>query len=98
MAADRRRHDSIFKLFSLGVVTNRDDWMYATDDPTLTKKVAHFIGVYNREVSRVGGKTVNPETLTAEIKWTRAVKKDLARGVRYQFSSGAIDPVFSDLS
>jgi predicted helicase len=39
MAADRRRHDSIFKLFSLGVVTNRDDWMYATDDPTLTRRL-----------------------------------------------------------
>jgi predicted helicase len=37
---------AIFKIFSLGVATNRDEWVYGRDKDNLQKKVQHFIEVF----------------------------------------------------
>jgi predicted helicase len=78
---------AIFKLFSLGVVTNRDEWVYDDDKNTLTQKVKYLIDTYNQEVEAFANKS--KDNLAAEvnqsIKWTRAVKQDLVRGTRYTF-------------
>jgi predicted helicase len=86
--AKRQIHErAIFKLFSLGVVTNRDEWVYDVDDLKLRTKVRHFVRIYNDEVARVGNAPINADNLTKEIKWTRAVKRDAGRGVRYEFNA-----------
>jgi predicted helicase len=79
---------AIFKLFSFGVVTNRDEWVYADEPDDLAAKVRALIGAYNADVNRLRGERKSAklaELLDTSIKWTRAVKKDLRRGVRYQF-------------
>jgi predicted helicase len=43
----------IFKLFSLGVVTARDEWDYATCDEQLKQKLDYLIGAYNADVKRL---------------------------------------------
>nr|WP_218139733.1 type ISP restriction/modification enzyme [Allochromatium warmingii] len=79
---------AIFKLFSLGVVTNRDDWVYGESDEEVSKKVNYLINNYNAELLRQSsGQAVEYGT---EIKWTRAVKADLCRNVAYQFDKTAI--------
>jgi predicted helicase len=80
---------AIFKLYTLGVVTARDDWMYDFDKEHLGRKVKYLIKTYNSDLERVGGKgpkrDVSSELDTA-IKWTRAVKRDLGNGVAYIYS------------
>ncbi len=80
--AGKRGANAIFRRFSLGVVTNRDDWVIALSSQEVETRVSALINSYNRVVD---GK---PEPLP--IKWTRAVKKDLARRTRYSFDPSLI--------
>jgi predicted helicase len=76
---------AIFKLFSLGVVTNRDDWVYDFEADKLETKVRFLIDSYNAQIG-----TAAPDELASGIKWTRAVKGDLQKGVRYAFDPALI--------
>jgi len=75
---------AVFKLFSLGVVTNRDDWVYDADRDALANKVRYLIDAYNAQRAKAGA------DLGTEIKWTRAVKADLRKGTGYTFESEAM--------
>ncbi len=46
---------AVFKLFSLGVVTARDDWMYDFDVNALAIKTKFLIETYNADRRRLGG-------------------------------------------
>lgn len=84
---------AIFKLFSLGVVTNRDDWVYDQTEENLEQKMEFLIGVYNSEAEWLSG-TVSrgkiADHVDYAIKWTRAVKNDLAKGKSYAFQKSCI--------
>jgi predicted helicase len=84
--------DAVFGLFSLGVVTNRDEWVYDVDSQNLATKVKYLIEVYNHEVDKHTGKTKQEiaNGINYSIKWTRAVKNDLAKGKKYQFEGSLI--------
>ena len=89
----RERQQAIFKLFSLGVVTNRDDWVYSNSPEELEKKVRFLIDTYNTDVDTLFGKVTRSEIaykVDHSIKWTRAVKKDLEKGVKYLFDHNQI--------
>ena len=62
----------------MGVVTNRDEWVYDFDPNRLGSKVRGF---YQRiiEESRAqhGGKNVDDSVLGTNIKWTRDLKRQL---------------------
>ncbi len=73
--------EAIFKLYSLGVVTSRDEWVYDDDKQNLENKVKHLIKIYNSQVE---------SELDYSIKWSRAVKKDLEKGVKYKFNETLI--------
>lgn len=80
---------AIFKLFSLGVVTARDGWMYDDNPAHLAKKVRWLIDAYNADVvklSTVRSDRNLADMLDTSIKWTRAVKNDLRHGRRYAFT------------
>ena len=77
---------AIFKLFSLGVVTARDEWVYDDSTTVLKTKINRLIDTYNKEVVRlrsVAGSKKLADKLDYEIKWTRAVKADLVRFEHY---------------
>ncbi len=83
---------AIFKLFSLGVVTNRDEWVYDEQDDSLHAKVNFLVETYNDDVSRhrASANAANPHAdFGTAIKWTRAVKADLNKGLRYTFDDTA---------
>ncbi len=44
--------ETVFKLYSLGVQTNRDNWVYDFRLDTLEKKVKGFIDNFNSEIDR----------------------------------------------
>ncbi|WP_147151664.1 type ISP restriction/modification enzyme [Reyranella soli] len=74
---------AIFKLFSLGISTNRDEWLYDRDQKVLTKKVRQLIGAYD---------AIPPTTKTYPdtLKWSRNLKRRLARNEREPFSAKRI--------
>ena len=93
--AKRKSHErAVFKLFTLGVVTARDDWVYDFDRKHLETKIKGLIKIYNSDLEKFGGKGDKSGKLSAKlssgIKWTRAVKKDLANGVKYAFDAKKI--------
>jgi len=79
---------AIFKLFSLGVITARDEWVYDEDEAKLREKVQFLIKTYNQEATRLQGtqRESISEAVEYSIKWTRALKDDLAKGIRYNFT------------
>lgn len=85
------RERAIFKLFSLGVSTSRDDWVYDLDADHLRTKTNQLIGVYLDDLARVsdGGDT-DADALNYSIKWTRAVKADLLARKMYREGQGYV--------
>jgi predicted helicase len=84
---------AIFKLFSLGVVTNRDEWVYDDAPESLEAKVRYLIDAYNADVKKLSadrGSDNLADLLDTSIKWTRAVKNDLRKGTAYRYSRGSV--------
>jgi len=79
-ARSKAQERAIFRLFSLGVVTNRDDWVYDFDAKTLEQKIRYLTTHYEMVRSHVGGRSpvAIEESLTEDIKWTRGLKASLA--------------------
>lgn len=84
---------AIFKLYSLGVVTNRDEWVYGATPQEVERKVRFLIENYNGEVARLRdhrGSADLADRLDTTIKWTRAVKNDLRKGIGYRFDKACL--------
>ena len=93
LGSGREKQQAIFKLFSLGVVTNRDEWVYDDNTDNLKAKIDYLIETYNSDVEKLYGKIAHIEVadnVNYIIKWTRAVKKDLSHGIKYRFESDHI--------
>jgi predicted helicase len=81
---------AIFKLYSLGAVTNRDEWVYDYDKTVLQNKVSFLIDTYNSDLKRLGSQLESEaldDMLNYSIKWTRAVKAQLRRRQKLKFDS-----------
>lgn len=84
---------AIFKLFTLGLVTNRDEWVYGANPSVVQKKARFLIDTYNAEVNRLSAvpdKKKRREMVDITIKWTRAVKRDLVEGIHYRFDEDSL--------
>ena len=85
---------AVFKLFSLGCVTNRDDWSYDFDAENLDRKVKHFCKFYTDERKRyiadfsaTGQECASvTDWVDREIKWTSELEKHLQDGTPLKFS------------
>ena len=74
---------AIFKLFSQGVKTNRDDWVCEFSAQEVVNRTQYLIGRYNNEVIRLKGKVKASDVanlVNYEIKWTRKLKSFLVSG------------------
>ena len=91
-AASVGKAKTVFQAFSLGVVTARDEWVNDYEQESLATKVQHLIDAYNadRLKQNKGGKNLSAAELDEAIKWSRAVKRDLAKGVEYATSDGSV--------
>lgn len=85
---------AVFKLFSLGIATNRDDWAYDFDKGQLEKKIKYFLKIYNKNRNSFKGIDYLDENkndnLDYSIKWSRDLKKDLASNREYKFNKSNI--------
>ena len=77
---------AIFKLFSLGISTNRDAWVTAIDRETLAQKMQFFAGHF----------AANPNDHDKKqpvIKWSRNLKRRQAQGRNEHFDESLIKPM-----
>jgi predicted helicase len=85
LATKASQERAIFKLHSLGVVTNRDEWVYADSRDELLAKVKHFVGVYESERerwARMNKRSGIGDFVSREIKWTSELEAHLVRGTK----------------
>jgi predicted helicase len=86
-SSTRAEIQAIFKTYSLGVATNRDEWVYDFQEDKLEGKVNELIHNYNFEVLRLSQESgfvdidnfVNNDP--HRIKWTDRLKKALQQSV-----------------
>jgi predicted helicase len=87
---------AIFKMFSLGVVTNRDDSVYGHTSEDVSSKVRHLIDVYDQALAeaKIISKTEDAEDApeAPKIKWTRLTKSLLESGTKLTFYPDLVVP------
>ncbi len=75
---------ALFELFSLGIATNRDEWVYDYDEKNLTKKIDFFSEVFNKESDRWKKSKQDVEInnfVSRTIKWTDELQSLLNKNV-----------------
>jgi len=86
-------NEAIFILYSLGLVTNRDEWVYDFNNATLQNKVGYLIDNFNMEATRLQN-TVNKDNIKEQvnysIKWTRALFNECIRNTHLEYCEGNI--------
>ena len=84
---------ALFKTYSLGVATNRDNWTYHFHQETLAANMTRMMENYNSEVVRWDRRSerdinvkdfVNPDK--TKVKWTRSLLSRLRQGQFAAFS------------
>jgi predicted helicase len=75
---------AVFKLFSRGVATQRDEWVYDYSNKHLETKIRFFLDVYQKSL-------LDPNVIDSnQIKWDRELAKYLARKIEKAFDSNQI--------
>ncbi len=78
----------LFESYSMGIKTNRDEWVYQYSQKKLESILASSINFYNLEVDRLSGQTkeeieLNLNRDKSKIKWTTDIQSDLVKGKKY---------------
>jgi predicted helicase len=78
-----KTEEVIFKLYSLGVNTARDEWLYSHSQASTGARCKHFINIYQHEQEK-WKQQGNPEDIekfvNREIKWTTELTAHLVKG------------------
>lgn len=78
-----RSKDAIFKLYTLGTVSNRDDWVYDFNYNELNKKIKFFIKEYDFLLK----KKKKIEEIEPRIKFTRNLKRDYYNNQNFEIKN-----------
>ncbi|YAG17432.1 Type ISP restriction-modification enzyme LLaBIII C-terminal specificity domain-containing protein [Nostoc sp. DSM 114161] len=73
--------EAIFKLFSSGLKTQRDEWVYDLSEHNLTDKMKCFVKIYQHQLAHKG------DELSQEIKWDEDLISYLKRGINKTFDA-----------
>ena len=87
---------SIFKTYSIGLSTNRDDWVYDFDTLALQDKLHRFIETYNGEIDR-WKRAKQPKDIdnfvtsdATKIKWSSRLKETFTRLLYAEYDTAKI--------
>ncbi len=83
----------IFELFSLGIVTARDEWVYDRDILNLNKKIKYFYQLYQQEMDRwqsTEHKSDIKDFVDREIKWTSELEEHMKKNTSLTFEEKRI--------
>lgn len=78
-----KAEQAVFKLFSSGIKTQRDEWVYDLSEQSLANKIRFFVEVYQSKFTGSDEKKLN-------IKWDRELTNYLARGIIKNFEYKSI--------
>jgi predicted helicase len=87
-ARERSKEGAIFKLYSLGVATNRDDWVYGLDSDDVLKKVSFLAKQFNEALPLDDPEQFHDKT----FKWTRSLKRRFVRKLPIKIYASRIIP------
>ena len=93
LAKNLYEEQAVFGLYSMGAVTNRDEWVYDFDPGVLASKIYCFIDIYEDIRARYGGTDFDETMLETDIKWTRDLKRQLRLNMPNVFSGKRIRQV-----
>ena len=79
-AKTQNEQTAVFRLFAMGVGTNRDPWVYDFYAPNLHAKSLFFADTYNNLLNN------HEEPYDPSIKWSRDLRNKFQRGKRIIFS------------
>lgn len=82
-AKNKHQERSIFKLYSLGISTNRDEYLYDASRENLAAKCQYLIETYNSIKA-------DDERYANVIKWSRNLKRRLKKNIRESYSEKRI--------
>lgn len=95
--ASSTQGETIFKAYSPGISTARDDVAYAFEESTLRNQVQEFCENYDAEVDRYKrnpkkpkGRDLDEFLDTFKVKWSETLKKSLVRGRYLEFDPSNI--------
>ncbi|HYW19244.1 MAG TPA: type ISP restriction/modification enzyme [Nodularia sp. (in: cyanobacteria)] len=95
LAKNINNEQAIFKLFSLGVVTNRDDWNYDLSKTNLTEKINFFYTIYHQEQLKWQNpnncKIAINDFVDRTIKWTSELEQHLIRGSKLDYNNSSLN-------
>ncbi len=93
-ASKKEEVDVIFRMFSNGVKTNRDAWVYNFSPDALTKNMKRMITNYNGQVFKWTQREIQNTSVddfvdydNESISWSRDLKAKLKRGRLTEFSA-----------
>jgi predicted helicase len=79
--------NALFQLYSLGVSTNRDEWVTDFSKKNLENKMFHFIKFYN-------SLPLKYDKWEDKIKWSRNLKRRFSQGKKDDFSIDKIEETY----
>ena len=79
-AKDSKDEQAVFGLYSLGVSTNRDEWVFDFEVTNLRDKALFFADTYNALLGN------NDCSYPTTIKWSRDLRNEFQRGRRIVYS------------
>lgn len=92
-AKGKAQEKAIFRLYSLGIVTNRDEWAYDFDPSSVDAKIRLFSSKFNDEIERwrkAGRPKDTSDLVSREIKWTSELEAELRREKPIKFDTSKI--------
>ena len=95
-AKNRDEEDALFGVYSVGISTNRDEWVYDFDHEKLLEKVGYFTQVYEDDLERFSAEEPDANSIggwvNRSIKWTTELEQHLVRQNHIQFAEKHIVP------
>ena len=91
----REYNESIFKISTPGVGTNKDEWVYSIDKSNLQEKMKYYVKTYNNLLKKykTSKKITNlTEWVDKKIKWSRGTVQGLQRKHALVYSNDKIKP------
>ena len=73
---------AVFSLFSMGISTNRDEWVYDFDVGNLRNKALFFADTYNEFLEK------GDNSFNTVIKWSRDLRNEFQRGRQIVYNDG----------
>ncbi|TAH30473.1 MAG: DNA methyltransferase [Cytophagales bacterium] len=79
-----KKQEAIFQLFSLGVASHRDNWVYDFSKENLKNKMKFFVDIYQKTLKNTHFKDKN------KIAWDRELEKYCERKIKKTFENTKI--------